>query len=131
MLYAVTAFRPMNRVNSECKTNLKTKLPWQPLTMTITPFYERASLVLSEQKIQIEAYESSGVPPVFLFTSLGLVIAFGLLPVISRKRQVARNTRSIDDTAFMDEVFEEKITNVEELNSMYDDKGAIGRYTKD
>ena len=131
MLYAVTAFRPMNRVNSECKTNLKTKLPRQPLTMTITPFYERASLVLSEQKIQIEAYESSGVPPVFLFTSLGLVIAFGLLPVISRKRQVARNTRSIDDTAFMDEVFEEKITNVEELNSMYDDKGAIGRYTKD
>lgn len=132
LIFTVVAFKPTSRVNSAltCTTRPSPQLTRQPLSI-MTPLHESASLLLSEQKIQIEAYESGGVPPVVLFASLGLVLAFGLVPVISRKRQVAKNSRSIDDSAFMDEVLEEKITNVETLNSMYDDKGAVGRYTKD
>lgn len=94
-------------------------------------FILASSITLSEQKITIDAYESSGVPPVFLFSSLGLVLISTLIPVLSRKQQVKKNSRSIDETILMDAALEEKITNVEILNESYDKKGSVGRYTKD
>ncbi len=130
LICTVAAFRPFNGVNGATRQNLR-----RPLSMTLSPLpemFESASLVLAtEQRLQIEAYESSGVPPVFLLGSLGLVVVSVLLPVISRKRQVAKNSRSIDDTDIFDEVLEEKLTDNTKLNESYDDKGAVGRYTKD
>ena len=90
-----------------------------------------SSVVLAEQKIYIESYETSGIPPVFLILSLGLVAGFAAIPAISRKRQVQRNSRSIDETDFYDKVFEEKLTNREKLNDTYEEKGSVSRYTKD
>ena len=131
LICTVAAFRPFNRVSGATRQNLMRR----PLSMTFSPLsgmFEPVSLVLAtEQRLQIEAYESSGVPPVFLLGSLGLVVVSVLLPVISRKRQVAKNSRSIDETDFFDEVLEEKLTDNTKLNESYDDKGAVGRYTKD
>ena len=84
--------------------------------------------MLAEQKINIDPYETQGVPPVFLILSLGLVAGFAAIPVISRKRQVRKNSRSIDETAFFDEALEEKLNNRDLLNDSYE---SGSRYTKD
>ena len=90
-----------------------------------------SSVLLSEQKVYIDSYVTTGIPPVFLILSLGLVAGFAAVPVISRKRQVQRNSRSIDETELFDKALEEKLTNRETLNETYEEKGSVGRYTKD
>ena len=87
-----------------------------------------STMMLAEQRINIDPYETQGVPPVFLFLSLGLVAGFAAIPVISRKRQVRKNSRSIDETAFFDEALEEKLNNRDLLNDSYE---SGSRYTKD
>lgn len=87
-----------------------------------------STMLVAEQKINIDPYQTTGVPPVFLLLSLGLVAGFAAIPVISRKRQVSKNSRSMDETAFYDEALEEKLNDRELLNESYE---SGTKYTKD
>ena len=100
--------------------------------MSSVPNLMSHGLLLAEQKINIEPYEAEGVPPIFLILSLSLVGVFASIPIISRKNQLSKNSRSIDDVATFDEAFEEKLMDRDRLNESFENgKGSVSRYTKD
>ena len=72
------------------------------------------SSFITAVEIYQEPYESSGVPPIFLFLSFGLVTLSTAIPVISRKLQAKKNSRSIDDVTKMDESMWNKLESKEE-----------------
>ena len=128
LIAAVDAFAPRGLVRPAVG------LQCSSLKMSSSSFSElfsASSMTLAEQKVNIDPYETTGVPPVFLVASVGLVVLFGLIPVISRKNQVKKNSRTLDEAIAFDQALEEKLTDREKLGDSYDSSGSVGRYTKD